>query len=55
MYYIYSMGFAAGEGGGRGRPPIDFGGKFFNIIPPDFGGFCSEILNSIIKFLELKE
>ena len=45
------------RGGAGGRPPPDFGGKFFNIIcpPPDFVGFCSEIFNSIIKFVELRE
>ena len=52
-----SMGSATGGGGwSGGRPPPDFKGKFFNIIcPPDFGGFWSEIYNSIIKFVELRE
>ena len=42
----------SGAGGGRGRPPLDFGGKFSieSAPPPDFGGFCSEIFNSIINF-----
>ena len=29
--------------------------SIYSAPPPDFGGFCSEILNSIIKFLELRE
>ena len=44
-------------GGGAAAPP-DFGGKIFNRVrplPPDFGGFCIEIFNSIIKLLELRE
>ena len=46
-----SMGSATGGGlvRGGGRPQILK--EFFNKIcpPPDFGGFCSEIFNSIIK------
>ena len=38
-------------GWGATAPPPDFGGKFVNRVrPPDFGGICSEIFNSIIKF-----
>ena len=49
--YVGIMG--SGAGGGAAAPP-DFGGKIFNRVrplPPDFGGFCSEIFKSIIKFL----
>ena len=32
------------EPGGMGAAPPDFGGNFFNRVPPpDFGGFCSEM------------
>ena len=53
-----SLGSAAGgKGWSGGRPSPDFKGKFLNIIspPPDFGGFCREIFNSIIKFVKLRE
>ena len=49
-----SMGSAAGgESWSWGRLPPYLKKVFqYNLSPPpDFGGFCSEIFNSIIKFL----
>ena len=47
------MGFGAGRAGGGATPQI-LKESFSIESPPDFGGFCSEIL-TIIKMLELRK
>ena len=43
--------------GGAAAPPQILEEKFsiYSAPPPDFGGFCSECFNSVIKFVELRE